>query len=132
MKDLDPNVLIPLLGFVASWLYHKIKGDKTQSIRELLDSVVTQVIYSPGVDLDNVRSRAEARILELLARKNVKGKLAEALVHEFTEFAVAELHKRFDLINRQFQDNAAKAVENGEKLLEAFETKPYPRLGPDE
>jgi hypothetical protein len=100
-------------GIVGGWLWHKARGDKTKTAREVLEDVVRQVLYSDGVDLDNVKSRAESKIREALAKRNVTGKLAEALVHEFVEYAAAELAERFALFQKNLDalaTNAAKAA----------------------
>jgi hypothetical protein len=98
---------------IGGWLWHKARGDKTKTAREVLEDVVRQVLYSDGVDLDNVKSRAESKIREALAKRNVTGKLAEALVHEFVEYAAAELAERFALFQKNLDalaTNAAKAA----------------------
>jgi hypothetical protein len=98
---------------IGGWLWHKARGDKTKTAREILEDVVRQVLYSDGVDLDNVKSRAESKIREALAKRNVTGKLAEALVHEFVEYAAAELAERFALFQKNLDalaTNAAKAA----------------------
>lgn len=103
--------IIAVGGLLGGWLWHKARGEKTKTVREILEDVVRQVINSGDVDLENVKSRAEAKIREALAKRKVAGKLAETLVHEFVEYAAAELAERFRLI-QQSLDSLARGAES--------------------
>ncbi len=99
LSKLDPNVAaswaIAALGGLM-WLYHKAKGDKTESARSILYSTVTQVVNQSGVDIDNVKARAETAVRAALAKLGITGAIADALVHEFVEYAASELHRNIN------------------------------------
>ncbi len=119
LSKTDPNILISwlsLLGGVGLWLWHKAKGDKTKSAKGLLDDVVTQVINSPDVNLDNVQSMGEKAARDALAKIGFRGAAAETLVHLAATAASAELHRRFDLMTRNM-DAMFKATVAAEKAL---------------
>ncbi len=99
LSKLDPNVAaswaaIALGGLL--WLYHKAKGDKTESTRDILDAIVTQVLHTSGVDVDNVKSRFETAARAALAKRGITGAVADTLVHEFVEYAAEQLHLNID------------------------------------
>lgn len=108
VNNIDPNAVIALVTLVGGWLWSKRKGEKTTSARELLEDVVRQVINAADVDPDNVKTRAEAKIRGALAKINVKGTTAELLVHEFVEYAAAELGERWAKFTRDM--DALKAA----------------------
>lgn len=114
LSNLDPNLVLSLATLVGTgiaWIVHKVRGDKVASARDILDSLVTQALNAPGVNLDNIKSRVEKAARDALAKRGIKGAIAETLVHEFVEYASAQLHERFDLITRnveQMADAAAK------------------------
>lgn len=123
-SKLDPNVVISIgsvVGAAATWLYHKAKGEKTASANDILESLVTQVINAPDVNLENVKQRIDSAARAALAKVGVRGAIAERLVHEFVEYGSAELHKRFDLWTKSMMklDNAAQATA---KVLESTPT----------
>jgi len=97
--------------FVGGWLWHKAKGEKVKTVREILDDVVRQVLNSGDINLTNIKARAAYYIREALAKRKVTGKLADALTHEFVEYAAAELAERFSLIQRQLDALAAGAEQ---------------------
>ncbi len=114
LSKLDPNVVMTWGGIFLSglaWLYHKAKGDKTASARDILDSLVVQVINAPGVNLDNVKDRVELAARTALKKMGLKGAIVETLVHEFVEYGSAELHKRYDLIDKQLQEMVKKTID---------------------
>lgn len=101
---------------VGGWIFHKAKGDKTKTAREVLDDVVRQVINSEDVDLVNVKTRATAAIHDALAKRKITGKLADALTHEFVEYAAGELAERFDLFTKNLEKMAGNAAKVGEAI----------------
>ncbi len=119
----DPNLVLSwgaVLAAAATWLIHKARGEKTASARDILDSIVTQVINTADVDLENVKLRADQAIRSKLAELGIKGAAAELMVHEFVEYASAQLHERFDRWTRAM-DKLDAAVQTVPK---AFETPP--------
>lgn len=123
LNQINPDLAVTILTAIAAgatWLFRKARGEKTQTARELLENVVTQVLNSDGVDLENVREKLEARLRAALAKRGIKGKLAERLVHEFVEWGAAELHERYDGITRNLERmyKAAEGVGGELKKLE--------------
>jgi gas vesicle protein len=121
LSNLDPNVVLTWGGIAAAattWLIAKARGNKTQSGRDILDSIVTQVINAPGVDLENVKDRVSLAARLALKRIGLKGAIVETLVHEAAEYALAQLHERFDLVTREL----AKLAKATEKVKAEFET----------
>lgn len=105
---------IAAVGALLGGVFWKVKkGQKAKSAREILEDVVRNVLYSDGVDLNNVKTRAETAIRAALTKHGLKGKAADVLVHEFVEYAAAELAERFDLFTKNLERmyEAAKGVE---------------------
>ncbi len=119
MSKLDPNVVVSwlsALGGLALWLWHKAHGEKTADASDILDSLVTQIINTPGVDLDNVRARIETKAREALAKIGLKGAAADMLVHKFAEYGLAKLHEKFDLMQKSFETMVKKTIAVGDAL----------------
>jgi hypothetical protein len=113
LNNIDPDAVIAVVGLVGSWLWSKHKGEKTKSAREMLDDVVRQVINSADVDLENVKARAEQACRAALAKVGITGATSDRLVHEFAEYAAAELAERWGLFQKRLDQlavNAAKAA----------------------
>ncbi len=111
VNQIDPNLVVGILVALGTYLWHKARGDKTTSARDILDSIVTQVINSDGVDLENVKARTEAKCRAALAKAGIKGTLAETLVHEAVEYASAQLHERFDLFTKSMNNMMAETLK---------------------
>ncbi len=119
LDKLDPNVVITLVSLVGTgvaWLYHKAKGDKTESARDILDSIVVQVLNAPGVDLVNVKDRVELEARAALRKLGLKGKIVDTLVHEFAEYALAELTKKYDLFQKQLDQLVKETIKTAESF----------------
>lgn len=128
-SKLDPNVVMSWAAVVAGaigWLYHRAKGDKTQSARDVLDSIVAQALNTPGISVDNVKMHVETLAREALTKRGISGKVADALVHEFVEFASAQLHRRVDIAARDL----ARADAAAQATLRDI-TAPPPLVGAD-
>jgi hypothetical protein len=102
---------------VGGWIYAKARGRKTKTVREILDDIVRQVINADGVDLENVKPKAERAIRDTLAKAGIKGKAAEVLVHEFVEYAAAELAERYAEVNKALQKLNAATETAGKDML---------------
>ncbi len=129
-KAIDPTVVVSTAIGVLGWLYHKARGDKTESARAVLQSLVRQVLFSDGVDLDNVRSRFEALAKTALAKRGFKGAIVDALIHEFSEYAAAELAERLDLYQSQLDQLDKVAAGVNETLKPVREPTTVVTLGP--
>ncbi len=101
---------------VGGWIWHKARGDKTKTAREVLDDVVLQVLADADIDMTNVKAKAEAALRAALTKAKIKGALAEALVHEFVEYTAGELARRFKL----FEANLARMADNAAKVGETL------------
>lgn len=108
--------LLGLFGTAVRWVMHRIAGDKRAGLRALLESVVTQILYSGDVDLDNVKARIESAARIALSKAGVTGALADELVHEVVEYGAAKLHERFDEFTRNLESLSAAADKVKQEL----------------
>ncbi len=126
-SKLDPNVVTILSGVtigVLGWLWRLVHGDKVESARDILDSVVTQVLNTPGLNLDNVKQKIEAAARPALAKLGIKGSLADNLIHEFVEYGAGVLHERMDLFEKELQKRLDDLAAKAQDVSKAFDTKP--------
>jgi len=99
LKQINPNVVIPIVVSLAGWLWHQVRGDKkqqTEQHRSVLDDIVENFIYELldkyplGVDVEtylkNSRGYIESKIWEVAQKRGIpKNKVTEALFHAALE-----------------------------------------------
>lgn len=96
ISKVDPTIAIGLVGGLITWLYHKAKGDKTQSIVDMLDAAITQEAHKILDDqgtMDDARKAFTKVGQEILDKLKIKQSatsdrwLAVAVEEGLAEFA---------------------------------------------
>ncbi len=97
LLKIDPNVLIPTVLVLGTWLWKKVRGEKNQTVNQIVDSVIENFAheildrYTVGAGntaeyLKRVRKYIEERIWEVLAKRGVpKNGVTVSLVNQATE-----------------------------------------------
>ena len=91
------ETILLVFTILGGWVYHLIRGDRVDSTRSMLGSLVREVIHAENINLDDPNVRAN--IVQLvtdkaeawLAERKITGALADHLVKEAVAAAVAEL-----------------------------------------
>src|SRR5215510_10157641 len=103
LKQIDPTLVVMTVIGLATWGYHKVKGDKTDSLADHIEAFARQAV-SQLLDTPGDQARASLRARELieseiwkgLARLGVKADkvptLVKGLVSAAVEHGLAELH----------------------------------------
>lgn len=112
MKNIDLSQLIPLLGALALWAYHKAKGDKQQDLTSLAEGFARQQVAAIIADptrLATAREDITQVITAGLIRAGFKpGALMDTAVSIVVEHAIADVaHK---LLPTQIDKMAAAAA----------------------
>lgn len=144
LTKIDPNnVLFALsvFGTLGTWVYHKIRGEKTDSFSSIIGHVMDNFIaelmdqYVPTEDvtayLKKARDYIEERVWTVLSKRGVpRIPLTESLVHSAIEKGTAylgnELAKR--RIPVQFDEIAKRLADANAKLI-ALQTQSPPKTG---
>lgn len=95
IDKLDPNVVIPIIGVGLTWLWHRMRGQKTTSLRDILDAAITTAVHRLLADpqaLGKARDRLTAYAYEAMERHGLpRNAWSEALVKLAVEEGMAEL-----------------------------------------
>ncbi len=140
LTQLDPNVvstLVTVLISTGAFLYHKVRGDRTDSWGSVIDDIVTNLINETVgtiVTEDQIagfinkqRDRIEAMIWGVLTKRGIpRNALSESLVHAAIEKGTAELGTRIrnEIATRKLPDNMKSLADAAQKVLDAFKPPP--------
>lgn len=87
MANLDPNLIATLGGALvalATWAYHKVRGDKHGSIADIASDLVDQALHfgivSAEENIDAIRAKATTYALQGLARLGVPSNTTTRLI----------------------------------------------------
>lgn len=114
ISKIDPNLLITLasaLATAAVWGYHKLRGDATESLSEICDSIVANLMHEVlddysdqdlDVFLDTARAKIETNFWTIAEKRGIpKNAISIAVVHAATERGTAwladQIKKRRDV-----------------------------------
>ena len=92
----DPTVLIPTVLTLGGWLWHKIRGEKTQTLSQIVktvfDNFAHEMLDKASVQddvteyLKKARKYMEERMWTVLKKRGVpKNRVTEKLAHEAIE-----------------------------------------------
>ena len=114
MSQLDPNLLIPLVAAVFGWLYHKVRGDKKQSLADAVSPFVGQAIHLVTITLesniDTVRAKVADYTWDALTKAKIpRNALTESIVSSAIEEGIAYALEQARAHDRLVQVTAAKA-----------------------
>lgn len=132
----NPNVVLPVLGVVATWVWNRAHGDKTAIWRSLIDSILHTFMvelldkYDPKTDvaafLTRARTEVESKVWTVLAKRGVpRNPTTERWVHEAIEKASAWLGNEAAKLRIpiQFGEIAAK-LDRADAELKTVTDKP--------
>lgn len=131
----NPNLVIPMVGAVATWLWAKAHGDKNSTWRSLIDSVLHTFMvemldqYLPTMDvqtfLKQARATTEKKIWTVLAKRGVpQNKTTEKWVHEAIEKSSAWLGNEAAKLRipEQLREAVARLEQTNATLKDALKT----------
>ena len=134
------DTIVVALGIVGGWIWHKVRGDSTDSARSMLIAMVRGIVHAEVGDLDDMN--VETKLRELVAQRakswltsrKITGAIAEMLAREAVEIAVAELRRlisQHEAVKAALDGQLGKLDTAAQKLLEALNAKPLvPPLEP--
>ena len=124
-SKLSPDHIIAIatvIGSLATWFYHKVKGDKKVSMSSLLDDIVGNILHEflddyndePMTEyLDKARKYLDDNLWAIAQKRGIPRGLYDLLVHAAiergTKWLADEVAKR--KIPVQLQDLAAKIAK---------------------
>lgn len=101
LSKLDPNTLVvvgSLLSAGATWLYHKVKGDKKESTEDALWAVIegnALKLAESDETVDSIRAKLTTAAEEALQRFGLKKSVAmNILVAQLVDHGITEVRKR--------------------------------------
>lgn len=136
LSKLNPDLLV-LLGTLAAWAYHKIRGDKTESLKDTLwhslEGVAIKLAESDDA-MATARDKLTAAAWQALGRLGVKrSKATEAIVAALVDRGVTEVRKRLlerKQLEAQIAARLGTVAAKAGGVLDAFTPKgTLPKLG---
>lgn len=102
LTKLDPNVIVPTVLAVSTWLWHRVAGEKAKTVEQVVSSVVGAILSeiadkipaSAPIDtwLKGARKYIEDRVWAALKKRGVpRNRVTESFVHAATEAATHRL-----------------------------------------
>jgi len=83
---------------VVLWLWHKARGEKTQSVREMLMSVVESTVHQMAlakIDFLNADKPIEHAISKWFERRGINPKPYSFLIHEMVAYGLKRLSEEY-------------------------------------
>lgn len=118
-SKIDPNVALALLVGVATWVYHRVRGDAAENFSDMLQGVGKQVIHlvltNPDTphDLDLLRVRVTNALWDLAAKAKIpRNAVTEALAQTVIEHTIGDILEQLrarDALPGQLADLSTKA-----------------------
>lgn len=117
LSKIDPNVVVPLLGGLATWVWHRVstntKADWEGIVKAMLATLTTEILDRYTTDagdtveyLKRVRKYFEDRAWSVLSKRGVpRNKTTEAILNRGIEEATAFVG---DEVNRIRRDKGLK------------------------
>lgn len=134
------DTIVTAIVFLGGWLWHKVRGDNTDSARTMLTSLVRGIVHAELGDLDDhavegkLRELVTKRATAWLADRKITGAIADMLLREAVEIAVAELRRlisQHEAVKVAMEKELGKLDAAAQKLLDALNAKPLiPPLEP--
>ena len=127
------DTIIAAAGIVGGFIWHKLRGDQTDSVRATLKALVQGVVHDEVGDLDDpaveakVRDFVAKRAKAYLAEHKVTGTLADLLVKEAIEIGVAEL-KRMISTQTALAEAVSDMADKAQKVVDAFKPPANPTV----
>lgn len=89
------TIIVSTLLALATWTYHKIKGDKTDDFTDLVKGIgkqiVDELVRAGGTNADVMRAQARAFMLSAMKRLGIPDNaISEAIVTATIEHAVGD------------------------------------------
>jgi hypothetical protein len=136
IPPIDPNaviVAVSLLSSVATWLYHKVRGDKHESVSDALGSTIEGVVLKVAEsddDIATIRTKLTIAAEQGLSRLGVKHSAAtDFIIAQLVERGVTEVRKRV-LARKQLESAVADlATKAGSVTTTGPATSTVPVIG---
>ena len=119
LNQIDPNIVLPIFATGLGWIWNKIRGEKKQDTRSIIDSVIGNFVHEMldrysldsgdvSAYLKRARKFVDDRIWDVLKKRGVpKNKLTIQFVNAALERGTAELGKEVAKIRREAGRNPA-------------------------
>lgn len=106
------DTIVIALGIIGGWIWHKSRGDNTDSARTMITQLAKQIVHDTIGDLNDPANEAKVRdyvtqkVSAWLTSHKITGVIADLLVREAVEIGITELKQM------QTQQDALKDALN--------------------
>lgn len=95
LSKLDPNAVLAIATLLATWLYHKLSGDKVENFTDLIRGVgkqlVNALVTAGALDQTSLTKRAQALMEDAFSRLGIPhNALLDAIAKATVEHAVGD------------------------------------------
>ncbi len=133
LKDNVSGDALALLLAVATWAYHKVKGDKTESVKDIAWNALRGVaikLAESDETVGVVREKLTAAAWAALARAGVKKSGAlEGIVSAVVDRGVSEVRERV-LQRKQLEAKLMATLSSASDMSKAFTPPTNPTVPP--
>ncbi len=133
LKDNVSGDALALLLAVATWAYHKVKGDKTESVKDIAWNALRGVaikLAESDETVGVVREKLTAAAWAALSRAGVKkSKALEGIVSAVVDRGVSEVRERV-LQRKQLEAKLMATLSSASDVSKAFTPPANPTVPP--
>jgi hypothetical protein len=131
VKDFDPNVIVPAILALVTWLWQSRSKDKRATLRDQIDAVITTAVHriANSAELrDHARELLTTEAHALLDRLGIDPKPWKSLIRLAVDEGLAELAELLESRRVAMQDATSALAAGAQGVVDAFDPPTNPRV----